>query len=98
MHYTKSRGGKGGSQNDCDNNDYLAISEGETKSLQYIAGYVIHKLYKRFTLTNEKMNRYFQHCTSTLLKYKVDLDDTQILVTARDRGEFWKFNKFVRRI
>ena len=53
-------------KNDCFNGDYLAIPEREIKSLQQIAGYVIHKLYKRFKFTKKgNMN---QQSISTLLR------------------------------
>ena len=57
--------------------DYLGTpSEREIKSLQYIDGYVIHKLHKRFLFP-------------FLLQCKVDSDHMS-LVTAWDRGGLWK--------
>ena len=50
--------------------------------IQCIARYVIHELYKRFTLSKKKkkkkkkMTPYFHQRTSTLLQYKLDLVDT----------------------
>ena len=51
IHYAKSGGGTDDRKNDCTNSDYSAIPELGIKSLQYIDGYVIHKLYKRFKFT-----------------------------------------------
>ena len=41
------------------------------------------------------MNPYYQQCMPILLQCKVDSGDTEILVTARDRGGLWKVNEFV---
>ena len=51
--YAKLGGGTDDAKNDCSNSDYSVIPEQEIKSLQYIAGDVFHKLYKRFEFTNK---------------------------------------------
>ena len=53
IHYAKLGGGTDDVKNDCSNTDYSVIPEQEIKSLQYIAGDVFHKLYKRFEFTNK---------------------------------------------
>ena len=86
IHYAKSGGSTDNIKNDYSNSDYSAIPELEIKSLQYIAGYIIHKIYKRFKFTKKRnMNPYYQQWISILLQCKVDSDDSQTLVTARDR-------------
>ena len=43
--------GTDNSKNDCSNRNYSALTEREIKSLQFIAGYVIQRLCKRFKFT-----------------------------------------------
>ena len=70
------------------------ISIRDIKALQYIAGYVIHKLYQKFKLKANKksMDNYFQQYISILFECKVCSDDTQLLVNSKDRGGLWKVN------
>ena len=80
IHYAKSGdvGGTDDNKNDCCNSDYSPIPEREIKTLQDIAGYVIHKLYKRFNFTKKRnVNLCYQQCISVLLHCKVDSDNTQ---------------------
>ena len=51
IHYAKSGRGTDNSKNDCSNRNYSALTEWEIKSLQFIAGYVIQRLCKRFKFT-----------------------------------------------
>ena len=67
IYYAKSGRGTDDIKNDCSNSDYSAISEREIKSLEYIAGYVIHKLYKRFKFT--KKRRILIHTTSNAYQF-----------------------------
>jgi hypothetical protein len=73
------------------------LSENELKSLQYLAGFVIHKLYVRFHFS--KNNCDFNNICSMVLKAcKIDNDETQTLIDAKDRGGLWKVNKKVQTI
>ena len=51
IHYAKSGRGTDNSKNDCSNRNYSALTEREIKNLQFIAGYVIQRLCKRFKFT-----------------------------------------------
>ena len=62
IHYVKPGGDTECSKNDFGNIDYSAISKERFKSLQYIAGYVIFKLYERFKYTRNNINPYTKRC------------------------------------
>ena len=70
-----------------------SITEKELKSLQYLAGFVIHKLYIKFRFSKNSASVFNQHCSQILHACKVDTDESQTLVEARDRGGLWKVNK-----
>ena len=48
------------------------ISERDQKSLQYIPGYVVHKLYTKFKFSKNKDSEYSKQCSSILLCCKTD--------------------------
>ena len=66
------------------------ISEKEAYALQYLAGYVFHKLYKKFKMVAKKYE-HIQYC-SNVLGAKVFQDEEQILVNAKDCG-LWRIVK-----
>ena len=68
VHYAKPGGGTDGSRNDSGNSDSSATPEREIRSLQYIAGYVIHKLYERLKFTKKNKNLYSQQFISILFE------------------------------
>ena len=70
------------------------IGEKELQSLQYLAGFVIHKLYTRYrkAAAKKKNVSHFQYC-SILKACKVECDENQTLVNVRDRGGLWRANK-----
>ena len=68
------------------------ISERDQKSLQYIAGYVVHKSYTKFKFSKNKDREYSKQCSSILLCCKTDSDNTQILINSQDRGGLWRVN------
>ena len=70
------------------------ISNKEIKSLlHYLAGFVIHKLYKKFKFSKkEKDPVYDFQCCSILRVCKVVTDVNQTLVNVRDRGGLWRAN------
>ena len=49
----------------------------ELKSLQYVIGYVVHKLNSKFKLSESKDCVYSKQCVSIFLCCKIDFDDTQ---------------------
>ena len=61
------------------------ISERDQKSLQYIARYVVHKLYTKFKFSKNKDSEYSKQCSSILLCYKIDSDSTQTLINSVDK-------------
>ena len=78
--------------------DSVKLSERKLKSLQYLVGYVFHKLYSKFKFSKTKDCVYSKHCLSILLCCKVDSDDTQILINAKDLGGLWIVNETVQNI
>ena len=69
------------------------IPEKEMKSLQYLAGFVIHKLYTKFRFSRNSASIFNKQCCQILYACKVEDYNTQTLVDARDRGGLWKVNK-----
>ena len=47
--------------------DSVKLSERKLKSLQYVVGYVVHKLYSKFKFSKTKDCVYSKHCLSLLL-------------------------------
>ena len=78
--------------------DSVKLSERELKSIQYIFGYVVHKLYSEFKFSKNKDCVYSKQCLSILLCCKIDFDDTQTLINAKDRGGLWRVNEAVQNI
>jgi len=71
----------------------VGVSEKELKSLQYLAGYVIHKLYTKFRFSKNSASVFNHHCCLILHACKVETDVSQTLIDARDRGGLWKISK-----
>ena len=71
------------------------ISERELKSLQYIAGYVVHKLYKKYRFCKNKNSEYNKQCATILLSCKIDSDSSQSLINKRDYGGLYVQNIFI---
>ena len=70
-----------------------SITEKETKCLQYISGFIVHKLYKKYRFNSASSSNYNTQCLAILKACKVDSDASQTLVNARDRGGLWRVNK-----
>ena len=68
------------------------------RELQYIVGYVVHKLYSKFKFSKNKDCVYSKQCLSILLCCKIHSDDAQILINAEDRGGLWRVNETVQNI
>ena len=73
-----------------------SLSEKEKKSLQYLSGFVLHKLYSKFLFSNKC--RTHQQNISILQACRVGNDETQTLINARDRGGLWKVNKKIEQV
>ena len=69
------------------------LADRDFKSLQYIAGYIVHKMYTKFKFSNNYKSDHSQQTLSILKACKVEHDDSQTLVNLNDRGGLWKVNK-----
>ena len=69
------------------------LADRDFKSLQYIAGYIVHKMYTKFKFSNKYKSDHSQQTLSILKACKVEHDDSQTLVNLDDRGGLWKVNK-----
>ena len=70
-----------------------SLPEKELKSLQYLAGFCIHKLYTKFRFSTNSASAFHNKYCLILHACKVEQDDTQALVNVRDRGGLWKVCK-----
>ena len=64
-----------------------SLPEKELKTLQYLAGFCIHKLYTKFRFSRNSASAFHNQYCLILHACKVENDDTQALVNVRDRGE-----------
>ena len=71
------------------------LTKNEIYALQYLAGYIFHKFYKKFKQQLKNNEIYMQYC-SILLAGKVYQDEEQILVNAKNRGGLWKVDSDVQ--
>ena len=78
--------------------DSVKLSKREFKILQYIIVYVVHKLYFKFKFWKNKDCVYSKQCLSILLCYKINSDDTQTLIDAKDWNWLWRVNETVPNI
>ena len=77
----------------------VPVSDKEMNSLEYLAGFVIHKLYKKLKYSKVHGSSYYNIQSCFILQAcKVECDDSQLLVNARDRGGLWKVGKKVVKI
>lgn len=75
------------------NKVFTSISDREMKCLQYISGYIVHKFHSKFRFSKQCASNFNRQCVAILQACKIDTDDSQTLVNARDRGGLWKVNK-----
>jgi len=68
------------------------ITDKEMKSLQYLSGFVLHKMYKKIASGKNLNNNYNLQCCSILHACKVETDESQTLINVRDRGGLWRAN------
>ena len=64
------------------------LTKRESYSLQYLAGYVVHNLYKKFRNAQNWKGKEAQQCISVLVACKID-DESERLVSSLSRGGLW---------
>ena len=70
------------------------VTDKEIKCLQYVSGYIVHKLYRKYRFSRKNASDNFHtQCVAILQACKIDSDDSQTLVNVRDRGGLWRVNK-----
>ena len=74
-----------------------SLSEKEQKSLQYLSGFILHKLYSKFLYSKTGRSTY-QQFISILQACKVEYDDSQTLINVRDRGGLWRINGKIEKV
>ncbi|XP_065068671.1 uncharacterized protein LOC135693981 [Rhopilema esculentum] len=74
-----------------------SLSAKEEKSLQYLAGFILHKLYSKFFYST-KSRDINQQILSLLQACKVEIDESQTLINALDRGGLWRVNNKVQKV
>ena len=79
-------------------NEIVQMSSKEICGLQYLAGYVFHKLYSKLRGNKEWNSSYNQHSINILQAGKSTLNDSQRLVDTLNRGGLWKVNDDVQQI
>ena len=72
-----------------------SFSEKEEKSLQYLSGFILHKLYSKFCYSMNRSTH--QQFISILQACKVEHGDTQTLINARDWGGLWRVHKKLKK-
>ena len=70
-----------------------SLPEKELKTLQYLAGFSIHKLYTKFRFSRNSARAFHNQYCLILHACKVENDDTQALVNVCDRRWLWKVCK-----
>ena len=67
----------------------LKLSEKEFYTLQYVAGHVIQKIYRKLRKSKHWCEDQFQQSIQLLQAFKIEKNDTYKLVYAKDRGGLW---------
>ena len=74
------------------------ITKNELQGMQYLGGYIFHKLYKKFRNSKKWQRDFNQQCINILLAAQTDKDEDQILNNIRDRGGLWLINEYCQNI
>ena len=74
------------------------ITKNELQGMQYLGGYIFHKLYKKFRNSKKWQCDFNQQCINILLAAQTDKDEDQILNNIRDRGGLWLINEYCQNI
>ena len=75
-----------------------SMPDKELKSLQYLSGFILHKLHSKFRFSKNCNTDFNKQCILILQACKLENDVTQTLVNSRDRGGLWKVNKKIQDI
>ena len=75
-----------------------SLPEKELKTLQYLAGFCIHKLHTKLRFSRNSASTFHNQYCLILHACKVENDDTQALVNVRDRRGLWKVCKKIQDI
>ena len=67
-----------------------SLPDQEKQGLQYIVGHMFHKFYKKFRSNKNWQSSDIQEILAILKAGKVDDDDSQRLISVKDRGGLWK--------
>ena len=67
----------------------ISMTEKECFGLQYLGGYIFHRMYRKVRNSKEWQSQYSTSCMAILRAGKCDSDDTQILVNVKNRGGLW---------
>ena len=70
------------------NSKEIGMTEKERFGLQYLGGYVFHRIYKKLS-PKEWQSQYSTSCMAILRARKCETDDSQILVDVKNRGGLW---------
>ena len=73
------------------------FSDNELSIIQYLAGYVVQKLYSKFKFSKSD-EQYKRQCMEILSACKIDSHDTQIYVDTKNRGGLFKTNMYAQNI
>ena len=74
------------------------ITKYELQGMQYLGGYIFHKLYKKFRNSKKWQCDFNQQCINILLAGQIEKDEEQILNNIRDRGGLWLINEYCQNI
>ena len=75
-----------------------SITDKELKCLQYVAGFVLHKLHSKFKFAKKWSSSFNRPCIAILQACKTDFDASQTLVNVRDRGGLWRVSEKMQEV
>ena len=74
------------------------LTEKDRNKLQYLGGYILHKLHSKFRFGKDWSRQYNKECATILEGCRVENDTSQTLVNIRDRGGLWRVEKRMQTI
>ena len=75
-----------------------SLTEKDRNKLQYLGGYILHKLHSKFRFGKDWSRQYNKACAAILEACRVENDTSQTLVNIRDRGGLWRVEKRMQTI
>ena len=75
-----------------------SLTEKDVNKLQYLGGYILHKLHSKFRFGKNWSCQYNKECATILEACRVENDASQTLVNIRDRGGLWRVEKRMQTI